>query len=125
MTVTSQPHPTASPALVHCENNEKTFPHGHHGMPTASRRCRCENARSRRVVTAFLLAAFALVLFIMVSCLWNAALNEASWLSSLGLVDNGSGSAWSAMTGFVKRQAVDTGSGESTFVHRKCTFNSS
>ncbi|KAI9060783.1 hypothetical protein FKP32DRAFT_1014902 [Trametes sanguinea] len=119
MTVTSQPHPTVSPALVHHESNEKACPHGHDGMPAAARRCRCENARSRRVVTALLLATFSLALLLMASCLWNAAFNEASWLSALGLVDDGSGSAWSAMTGFVKRQAVDNGNGQSTFVHHK------
>ncbi|CDO72034.1 hypothetical protein BN946_scf184943.g69 [Trametes cinnabarina] len=60
-----------------------------------------------------------MALLVMISCLWNVAYNKASWLSALGLVDEGSGSAWTAMAGFVKRQAVDNGNGQDTFVHRK------
>ena len=121
MTITSQPYSVPAPSLVYREENEKACPHGHNGMPAAARRCRCENARSRRIITALLLAAFSLAFFLFISCLWDVAFNEASWLSSLGLAEDGSGSAWTAMSGFIKRQAIDNGNGQDTFVHRKCT----
>ncbi|KAI0656051.1 hypothetical protein C8Q70DRAFT_1046982 [Cubamyces menziesii] len=119
MTITSQPYSVPAPSLVYREENEKACPHGHNGMPAAARRCRCENARSRRIITALLLAAFSLAFFLFISCLWDVAFNEASWLSSLGLAEDGSGSAWTAMSGFIKRQAIDNGNGQDTFVHRK------
>ncbi|KAJ8453885.1 hypothetical protein ONZ51_g13349 [Trametes cubensis] len=119
MTITSQPYSVPAPSLVYREENEKACPHGHNGTPAAARRCRCENARSRRIITALLLAAFSLAFFLFISCLWNVAFNEASWLSSLGLAEDGSGSAWTAMSGFIKRQAIDNGNGQDTFVHRK------
>ncbi|RPD66424.1 hypothetical protein L226DRAFT_566857 [Lentinus tigrinus ALCF2SS1-7] len=66
-----------------------------------------------------LLAAFSMILFALVSCLWDAAFNEGSWLSSLGLAEDGTGSAWSALGGFVKRQSDGTSSNGNTFVDRK------
>ncbi|KAI0773070.1 hypothetical protein BD413DRAFT_472899 [Trametes elegans] len=117
MTITSQPYATPAPSLSYCESNEKGCQHGHNGLPAAARRCRCERARSRRVVTALILAAFSLGLFLLISCLWDVAFNEASWISSLGLGEDGSGSTWTAMSGFVKR-ATDA-NGQNTFVDRK------
>ncbi|KAI0643448.1 hypothetical protein C8Q79DRAFT_915156 [Trametes meyenii] len=118
MTITSQPFATSAPVLEYCESNEKGCTHQFHGTPAVARGCRCERARSRRVVTALLLATFSFGLFLLISFLWNAAFNEGSWLSSLGLVEDGSGSAWTAMSGFVKR-AADNGSGQGTFVDKK------
>lgn len=123
MTVTSQPYAIVAPSITYCESNEKGCTHQHNGAPAVARRCRCERAVSRRIVTALLLTVFSFALFLLVSFLWDAAFNEASWLSSLGLVDGGSGSAWSAVSGFVKRQVVDNGNGQNTFVHRKCTWH--
>ncbi|KAI0668132.1 hypothetical protein C8Q78DRAFT_1071474 [Trametes maxima] len=120
MTITSQPFATSAPVLEYCESNEKGCTHQYHGTPAVARSCRCERARSRRVITALLLAIFSFALFLLISCLWNVAFNEASWLSSLGLAEDGSGSAWTAMSGFVKR-AADNGSGQGTFVDKKCT----
>ncbi|KAI0367095.1 hypothetical protein BV20DRAFT_582779 [Pilatotrama ljubarskyi] len=118
MTVTAQAYAITAPALVHCESNEKGCNHVHNGVPGAHQ-CRRERSRSRRVVTALLLATFSFALILLISCLYDAAFNEASWLSSLGLVEDGSGSTWTALGGFVKRQAVDNGNGQNAFVHRK------
>ncbi len=118
MTITAQPYAIIAPSLTSCESDEKGCSHQHSGTPAVARRCRCERARSRRVVTALLLAVFSFALFLLASFLWNMAFNEGSWLGSLGLTEDGS--AWSAVTGFVKRQATDSGSGQNTFINRKC-----
>ncbi|OJT09179.1 hypothetical protein TRAPUB_14389 [Trametes pubescens] len=117
MTITAQPYAIIAPSLTSCESDEKGCSHQHSGTPAVARRCRCERARSRRVVTALLLAVFSFALFLLASFLWNMAFNEGSWLGSLGLTEDGS--AWSAVTGFVKRQATDSGSGQNTFINRK------
>ncbi|KAI0824380.1 hypothetical protein BC628DRAFT_1322941 [Trametes gibbosa] len=119
MTVTFQPHEIVPPSLSYFESNEKGCPHGHNQDSIAARRRHCEGARLRRVLIAFLLAILTFALLLFISFLWNAAFNEASWLSYLGLTDDGSGSAWTGMTGFVKRQAINNGTGENTFIHRK------
>lgn len=120
MTITAQPYAIIAPSPTSYESDQKGCSHQHDGTPPVARRCRCDRARSRRVVTALLLAVFSFALFLLASFLWNAVFNEGSWLGSLGLTEDGSGSAWSAMAGFAKRQATDSGNGQNTFINRKC-----
>ncbi|KAI0723947.1 hypothetical protein C8T65DRAFT_627987 [Cerioporus squamosus] len=120
--ITSQPYAITAPVVAVCDaGNEKGCSHPqeqqHYGHPG---RCQCKRAhasRSRRILAAVLLAALSMVLFALVSCLWDAAFNEGSWL---GLAEDGTGSAWSPLGGFVKRQSDGTsGNGGNTFVDRK------
>lgn len=83
MTVTSQPYAIAAPSLSYSESNEKGCTHSHHRESMSAQRCRCARTRSRRVLTALVLTLSSFALFLLASFLWNAAFNEASWLSSL------------------------------------------
>ncbi|RDX56463.1 hypothetical protein OH76DRAFT_1451580 [Lentinus brumalis] len=122
--ITSQPYATNAPVVAVYEySNEKGCSHAQEGHPRESRRCQCNRARasqSRRILAAVLLAALSIVLFALAWGLWDAVFNEGSWLSSFGWGEDGTGSAWSALGGFVKRQANGpAGNGGNTFVDRK------
>ena len=74
----------------------------------------------RRIAIALVLALSSLLMLLLASCLWDAAFNGGSWMSALGLADDGGESAWMALGGLVKRQSDGTsGSGGNTFVHHK------
>ncbi len=127
--ITSQPYATNAPVVAVYEySNEKGCSHAQEGHPRESRRCQCNRARasqSRRILAAVLLAALSIVLFALAWGLWDAVFNEGSWLSSFGWGEDGTGSAWSALGGFVKRQANGpAGNGGNTFVDRKCRSSS-
>ncbi|TBU25252.1 hypothetical protein BD309DRAFT_963935 [Dichomitus squalens] len=127
MSITSQPFATNAPVVAfHDRNNEKACSHEDHGHQYAqlhdseARRCRCSRARSRRIAITILLAAFSILALLLVSCLWDAAFNEGSWLNALGFADDSSESAWMTIGSLVKRQSDGTsGSGGNTFVHNK------
>lgn len=133
MPVTSQPYATSAPLVAVVEHsNEKACSHSQEhqqlGHAHESGRCQCNRARrsrSRRILAAVLLAAFSMMMFALVSCIWDAAFNDGSWLSSFGFAEGSSGGAWSAIGGFVKRQSDGTVSDGNTFVDRKCRLPSS
>ena len=128
MPITSQPFAIHAPAVSACSHSdEKACSHESHSHQYAqvhdseARRCRCNRARSRRIAIALVLALSSLLMLLLASCLWDAAFNGGSWLSALGLADDGGESAWMAFGGLVKRQSDGTsGSGGNTFVHHKC-----
>ncbi|KAI0738282.1 hypothetical protein C8Q80DRAFT_1275802 [Daedaleopsis nitida] len=127
MPVTSQPYAINSPMVAVYEyGNEKGCSHQHQQgdyAQSVGRRCQCRNnrARSRRIVTAILLAVVSLLLLAFASCLWDVMFNEGSWLNTLGLSEDGTGGAWAAMGGFVKRQSNGSSSGgnNNVFIDRK------
>lgn len=128
--VTSQPYAINTPVVAAWESgNEKGCSHQHqqleHAHESMGKRCQCNRpTRSRRIATAVLLTFFSLLLLLLVSCLWDAAYNNGSWLSSLGFTEDGTGSAWAAMGAFAKRQSggsASSGNGNA-FVDRKCAY---
>ncbi|KAI0704646.1 hypothetical protein C8Q76DRAFT_178926 [Earliella scabrosa] len=133
MPVTSQPFSVHAPVLAQY-SDEKGCTHQHQHQQLdyphqESGRCHCNrrtSTRTRRIATAILLAFFSLLLLLVVSCLWDAAYNEGSWLNSLGLTENGTGAAWAAMSGFVKRQSGEapaSGGDDNVFIDRKCELS--
>ena len=131
--VTSQPFAINSPAVAAyepLEDNEKGYHHTHghqyaqqlDGEPCARRRCRCDNkARLRRIAAGALLAVTSFLLFLVLLALYDTYFNAGAWMGSLGLAEDGTGSAWAAVSGFVKRQSTGTtsASSDNTFVSHK------
>lgn len=132
--VTSQPFAINSPAVAAyepLEDDEKGYhhTHAHHqyaqqldGEPCARHRCRCDNkARLRRIAAGALLAVTSFLLFLVLLALYDTYFNAGAWMGSLGLAEDGTGSAWDAVSGLVKRQSTGTtsASSDNTFVSHK------
>ena len=132
--VTSQPFAINSPAVAAYEplGDEKGYHHAHahhqydqqfDGEPCAHRRCRCDNkTRFRRIAVGALLAVTSVLVFLVLLALYDIYFNAGAWMGSLGLAEDGTGSVWAAVGGFVKRQseaATSSTTTNNTFVNNK------